>query len=520
VARRAPVRGNNAVKMPIRVKLVLASLILFIVLAFGITALNLARSRRWVEQDLEESAVSFARAVAATIGDRREFESSALLEAQIREILAIRPNVVQVDVLAFSPEGSRVVATSAGHVRMPFTRRDANRVLGGEVVARLVAGGSVRYWEVMAPVRLQNETVGAIAAKFSLAEADRRAIQLRRWSLTLTVVGVLVMAALMIATVRRVVDRPLGQLMRAIDRVEGGDGQARVAIDTRDEFSVLGTHFNRMVGQIAAFHDELQAQVRAATTALDQRVREVERLNRELFGTQRRLGHVERLALAGRIMSQVAHEVGTPLHSVAGHLELLRSDLAGAPLPDAAERRLKIIETELARVGDIIRQLLDLSRGAPEPPQPVDLAQLLRVTVELLRPTLAAAHVAVEMAVESDLPLVLGQAGPLQQVLLNLLTNAMDAMPEGGRVTVTAGAGSPRHEVELAVADTGTGIPPEHVAQIFEPFFSTKTGRHGTGLGLFISQAIVRDHHGRIEVDSAEGEGSTFRIVLPAKGSG
>jgi two-component system NtrC family sensor kinase len=166
-------------------------------------------------------------------------------------------------------------------------------------------------------------------------------------------------------------------------------------------------------------------------------------------------------------------------------------------------------------VTEIIAQLLDLTRPAPEQPALVDLNRLVRETSELVRPVVTAAGLSLHVAADATLPSLEGYGHQLQQVVLNLLTNAMDATPPGGRIDVatrgTDGA------VALEVRDTGCGIGEAERKRIFDPFFSTKEPGRGTGLGLFISAEIVRDHHGRIELDSAEGQGSTFRVVLPLR---
>ena len=238
-----------------------------------------------------------------------------------------------------------------------------------------------------------------------------------------------------------------------------------------------------------------------------------------LFEMQRRLSHAERLSVSGRIMAQVAHEIGTPLHSVAGHLELLRKELPADLLTEDAARRLAIIETQLARVTEIITQLLDLTRRSAGDPGPVDVGRLVRETIELVRPGMSAAGLGFGVEPPSELPRVHGHAGQLQQVILNLLTNAMDATPPGGRVEVATRAVPERGQVVIEVRDSGHGIATAHRKQIFEPFFSTKAPGRGTGLGLFISSQIVRDHKGMIEVESEPGRRTTFRVVLPAAGS-
>jgi signal transduction histidine kinase len=501
----------------VRHKLVLLSLVLMAVVSFGFTVLNLKLSWSLVEEDLRERAVAFAREVAVSIGDRREFEDTALLHEQIRQILTIRQNVTQLDVLAFGDDGTAVVATSHPRRRVPFTHQDAEQARRGQVVSRLVERQGDRYWEVMAPITLSGAVAGAVAAKFSLDRAERLAARARSWALALTATSVLVTGFLMSLAVRHIVDSPIRRFTDAIARIRAGRG-ATVQVGTSDEFGVLAQHFNEMMARINRFSDELQARVTEATAELDQRYRDLQQLNARLFELQRSLSHAERLAVSGRIMAEVAHEVGTPLHSVAGHLELLRQELPSELLTGDVSRRLTVVETQLSRVTEIITQLLALSRGSPEPPGPVDLNRLVGETAELVGPGMSAAGLAFRAVTETQLPPIQGRPSQLQQVILNLLTNAMDATPRGGCVEVTTRAILDRGQVMVEVRDTGPGVPAALTKQIFEPFFSTKAPGRGTGLGLFISAQIVRDHQGDIEVTSEEGQGSTFRVFLPAAG--
>jgi signal transduction histidine kinase len=502
----------------VRLKLVLLSVAVLVVVSFGFTALSLSLTRSWVEEDLKERAIAFAREVAATIGDRRELESTALLQDQVREILAIRRNVAQLDILTFEASGASVVATSHAARRLPFTRGDVDRARHGQVISRLIEVDRERYWEVMAPITLAGAPAGAVAARFSLERPDRLEARTRAWSFALTAASVVVMALLMSVAIRQVVDRPVRRFVEAIARIRAGDTGVTVPVSSRDEFGVMARHFNEMMGRINRFSDELQLRVKEAVAELDQRYHEVQRLNEQLFEAQRSLSQAERLAVSGRIMAEVAHEVGTPLHSVSGHVELLRKELSREALTDEARRRLDVIESQLGRVTGIITQLLDVTRRSAGTPARVDVDRLLRDTIELVRPGMSAAGIALHVDAAPGLPAVHGHASQLQQVILNLLTNAMDATPSGGRVEVTTRARAGGGQVVVEVRDTGAGIARDHRRRIFEPFFSTKEPGRGTGLGLFISSQIVREHKGAIELDSEPGRGSTFRVCLPAVG--
>ena len=225
--------------LSVRTKLVAASLGFLLLGSLGATALNLALLRSWVEEGLRERAIAFAREVAATIGDQGELEGSARLERQIIEILIVRPNVLQVDILAFSGGDTRVVASSNPRERLPFNRPDGREVRAGRVVSHLVTMPTERSWEVMAPIRLQGAVAGAVAARFSIDRSDRLSTRIRSWSFGLTAALVVVEVVLMGLVVRLFVDRPIRRFLDVIRRLETGDTQARVGLRTQDEFGVL-----------------------------------------------------------------------------------------------------------------------------------------------------------------------------------------------------------------------------------------------------------------------------------------
>ena len=222
----------------------------------------------------EGRAIAFAREIAATIGDRHEFESGLLLQDQVQQILAIRQNVSQLDILAFDGTGARVIATSHPTRRLPFSRNDLGRTRSGEVVSRLIE--RERYWEVMAPISIAGAVAGAVACRFSLERPDRLASRTRAWVLTLTAASVVVMGLLMSLTIRQVVDRPIRRFVDAIERIRSGDTTAIVRVDSGDELGVMAQHFNEMMVRVNRFNDELQLRVEEAVAELDQRYHEVE----------------------------------------------------------------------------------------------------------------------------------------------------------------------------------------------------------------------------------------------------
>jgi two-component system NtrC family sensor kinase len=215
-----------------------------------------------------------------------------------------------------------------------------------------------------------------------------------------------------------------------------------------------------------------------------------------------------RLAAVGQLAASIAHEINNPLYAARNCLYLLSEDLP----PDLKESEyLMIARDQLSRIAGIIERMRDFYRPSRGDLAPTDLNQLLEGTLALAGLNTRHAAIEVIFAPFADLPPVLGNADQLRQVFLNLILNAIDAMPQGGTLTVRTLAGA--SVVVTEIEDSGVGIPDDIRLRLFEPFFTNKP--NGTGLGLSISAHIVTQHGGQIEVDSVAGQGSTFRIVLP-----
>jgi PAS domain S-box-containing protein len=231
---------------------------------------------------------------------------------------------------------------------------------------------------------------------------------------------------------------------------------------------------------------------------------------------ERHLIQAERMSLAGQMVSAVAHEVATPLSVVANIAEMLRLD--AEPDSHTATDLGKIV-TQARRVTEMMRSLLNFVRQAPAQYASVDLRQLARETLELMSYELRKARIETAFEAAPATPPVWGDAAQLQQVLLNLLANAMQAMKDGGRIAVRIGvaesSGGEPNAVALVVEDTGPGVAPEALDRIFDFFFTTRGAEGGTGLGLAITRQIVEGHHGRVTVGNLDGGGARFTVTLP-----
>jgi two-component system, NtrC family, sensor kinase len=235
-------------------------------------------------------------------------------------------------------------------------------------------------------------------------------------------------------------------------------------------------------------------------------------LNDLLVAARREMTAKERLAALGQLAGTLAHELGNPLNAINGHVQLL----ARAPDLGPAQRDdLKLVQSEIGRMTGIIRRFLDSTRAMTPAPEKVDLAALVAEALDLSLSTEARSRLRVERALSPEAASAVLDPGLVRHVLTNFIANAVDAMPEGGALTVRAERRG--EDLWLSVKDTGRGIGPEERKRIFEPFYTTKPVGHGTGLGLSICKEIARALKGRVEVDSAPGQGATFALVIPAE---
>ena len=295
----------------------------------------------------------------------------------------------------------------------------------------------------------------------------------------------LVLALLLAGVVSRIVARPAQALAQAATQLARGDYQAPLPAASDDEIGQLAHSFAEMRTAIA----EREARLRSAQAELISR---------------------ERLAAMGRLVAQLSHEINNPIYNIQNCLEAL--ERRGDPR-DPNREFLELAQEELARMATLTRQLLDQSRPVSDAATPVDLNALARRVAQLAVPEMERSGIELELRLDPYLPAPVAHPDAIQQVLANLVENAIDAMPNGGSLRIVT-RGEPA-TVEVAVEDTGAGIADEHLSHIFDAFYTTKPGVSGIGLGLFVSEGIVRGHRGQLRVESRVGKGSRFIVRLP-----
>ncbi len=437
-----------------------------------------------------------------------------------------RPDAVTVRVWERTGGLFQQVAASVGSAEADEIPEEVKAALRSGLETRVVeaapAGSDDSLYRVFAPVTEDGRVSGAVEVIERLDSAPSIALDYGRGALLLAPLAVAAITAGVFLLFRHFVHRPVGRLLGAMSRVEAGDLSAQAAESARDEIGTLTRGFNRMLARLREMTAErearkqlLEQRVREATSELAERNEQLEERNLELYQTTRKLTELERLAAAGQLAAQFAHEVGTPLNLISGHVQLL---LAGPARAEGPERtRLETISAQIERIERIVRGMLDRTRAESAALVPLDLNALLRRTFDATAPTLEASGVRLAAALAEDLPRVSGDADRLQQVFINLFNNALDAMRGGGELRVATSSESGAVRVDFA--DTGTGMTEEVRAHIFDPLYTTKERGRGTGLGLFIVRQVVHEHGGHIEVESAPGRGARFRLTLPSAGA-
>jgi len=312
---------------------------------------------------------------------------------------------------------------------------------------------------------------------------------------------------------RRFVHEPLGAVLGTMAHASAGDLAARAPRVRQDEIGAVAEGLNGLLERMGGFNETLRSEVARATGELRSSNEALRATAQRLFDARRELAQSQRLALAGQMAASVAHQVGTPLNVISGYVQLLKAR-QDAGSPDAA--RLSTIQEQIARVTTIVQSLLDRTRRPALSLRPLAPAELVWGLAELVRPSLVGHGIELSLEVAPDLPRVGADRAQLEQALLNLVSNAVDAMPSGGRLKLAAR----RHDsgVALVVADSGDGILAEDLPRVFDPLYTTKPPGKGTGLGLAILREVVEAHGGSVELESRPGEGTTALVCLPAAG--
>jgi len=386
--------------------------------------------------------------------------------------------------------------------------------------------GGTRVLAIITPIENQRECsnaachahpenqqiLGVLDTHMSLARADQQLAQSTWQMLAYDLLAMLAIAVLTWLFIRHMVDRPLKQLQEGTERLRQGKLGYQLDLPAGDQIGEVAASFNAMSVQLEGANAELVSWTRTLEQRVEQKTRELRRAYDEVL-------HVETMSSLGKMAAVVAHEINNPLSGILTYSKLLKkwvdSDMAGNEKKEESRQCLDLITSESRRCGELVKNLLSFSRQGPMNVQPTEINAVMRQCVMLLRPNLEHASIQLSVTAADGLPRLQCDPSQIEQVLLALIVNAMDAMPRGGNLWLETTLSADGKQVTITVRDDGGGIPSDILPMIFEPFVTTKEHGHGTGLGLAVSRSIIERHGGKIAIQSEAGKGTTVSITLP-----
>jgi signal transduction histidine kinase len=479
------------------------AIIVFMVVA-SVAYLEVRSYEGHIESDLADAARLAARSAADVLEQGALPLDPVDVRDSLHDLVAADPVLDAISVIARDPGGQLRVFTSTSTEEREELLSLAGRAIAAQAPAS-DRSSTVMLFALPVPHRA-NYAVAVTVGLESLLQAREHEL---RVALGFAVPTIVLVTLLVHLIVRRFVGQPLSGILQVMGRNAGGEFQARTTIARHDEIGTIGAGLNEMLDQLQRFNQSLHDKVREATYDLSVRNEQLAASRSELLVLRESLAHTERVAALGQVAANVAHQAGTPLNLVSGYVQMIRDD---PRTDDRTRTRLVMVDAQIQQVTRVLRTMLDHARR-PSGLTRVALGRVIERVRELAQPRLERAGIRLEMSVADDLPAVNADATQLEMALLNLVTNALDAMPQGGALSMTATACPDGARVE--VADTGGGIPAAVADRLFEPWVTTKPAGQGSGLGLAIVRDVVRVHGGSIAASNLD-RGAVFVITLPA----
>ncbi len=475
-------------RLGLRTRFFLYSNALIVVTMTVITILSVVHAKTARYDAIYRRGKSIADSLAIPITDALMYEDlglvteTGLTDNYISEILRRNEDLMRY-VVVTDPRGIVTHSNRWELLGQPFARAMSRTAIGIPPETQILDGDET-ILEVRSPLHISTRFWGAVAVGFTLEPVEREVEAIAQKAVMLAILLMIANSVLTAAYVDRLI-RPLLALHRTIMRAAKGDMTVRSGVRQGDEVGELSDAFNHMM-------DELEE------------AREREKIAR----TQ--LGHTEKMVAIGTLAAGVAHEVNNPLGGIMTCIENMKAHPEDAAMQD---RYLDMIHDGLNRIERTVANLLDFSRPRELRPEPTSINHNLQHVAELSAYQLRRNLVEVNFELDPREPLAMADHFQMEQLFLNLVLNALHAMPEGG--TLTLATSTRDGKVAAEVRDTGTGIEKRVLDRIFDPFFTTKDPGAGTGLGLSISYAIVREHAGTLVAESVRGEGTRMRMLLP-----
>lgn len=444
----------------------------------GPLVLRLRYGAEVIERDLLDRTIAVLNTISDRLGEFVDVDEALAEQVILSEIISA-PSILELSVFDTSANGKLLVSS----VVNPDYKLDSAMPLSLE--PREIVGPNGVHVLIVGRTIPNHPELVAIAAT-SLQDLDRFSDINRRVALIFTFVSLVLAIVLLNFFYQRKIGRPIESILSAIANARAGDYSQKVAGVREDE-----------IGQIAKSFNDLLERVKERTTE-------------QLLETQKSLIHAERLAAAGQMAATFAHEIGSPLTSLSAHVELLREDQQTTP---QQREELAFMLKQIQRLTQIVDEVLQSARRSPDDFVAVNVVEVLGDVLNLVGPRLKAQNITVATNLPATLQ-VRGYALYLQEVFLNLIDNAAEAMERSGRLDVAGGLDS-NGRVWIEIRDTGPGIDPKIIDDVWKHFVTTKAIGKGTGLGLGVVRDIVRQHGGEVSLQSST-RGTCVRVVLPA----
>lgn len=458
------------------------------------------QEQRALETELQERSAVIAGSLAANleypllIGDTAAIARSVRSTLNQKDVLGCRVEdrngrIIYEDGTGSAPEGVRMVRQDV-YVKKAGSSMDEGMILGEQKVIK--------------------EVIGRIGLTLSLAAQHQKQKDIMKAVVAVLVATIALASLATFFLFRYFISSPIGKLLEGTERIAKGDLSHEVKVTTGDELGLLANSFNAMVHELKRSHGELAQYSRTLEERVIDRTRDLKGAYDKLRATEEQLIQSAKLASLGVLAGGVAHEINNPLTGVLGYSQLL---LATISENDPHRADLEEIERSAMRCKCIIDNLLRFSRQQKFAFEIVDVDQVIEDTLVLIGNQLQRNNVRIIKDIVPGEPAIRGNSQQLQQVFINIIHNAFDAMPDGGELSIATRVGTDR--VEVSFRDTGTGIPADIIDKIFDPFVTTKPPGKGTGLGLSVSYGIVQKHDGEIRVENAPECGSIFTVSIP-----
>jgi two-component system NtrC family sensor kinase len=351
----------------------------------------------------------------------------------------------------------------------------------------------------------EQKVLGVFDIGMSLADVDKEIKSAQNQMIIFAIIAFLVISIAISISIKRYVTRPVRELVKATKKIAEGDLNYSIPLKTEGEIGQLASSFNQMTSDLKKMDETLLEWGKTLEQKVEQRTK-------ELRNTQNQLLQSVKMASLGKLAAGVAHEINSPLTGILTYSSLLHEAKKDG---DPDKEDLEVIINETNRCKMIVKGLLEFARQTK--PQKVlsDINEVTHKSINLISHQASIQNVKIEKEIKPDLPKIMIDAVQIQQVFINLLLNAIDAMPQGETLTVSSGIDG--EMIAIRFTDAGIGIPEENLQKIFDPFFTTKEQGKGTGLGLSVSYGIIERHRGKLEVKSEVGNGTTFTVKLPIK---